>query len=95
MAPNPKSEDEMWIGREGETETALYVPPNGRKRFEELFEGHAKSLGMTGSVEFLPYVWICRSTQFLFSFLSDAGCHSFVGGCLVWIERRAEAPLKR
>ena len=32
----------------------IYVPPNRKKRFEELFEEHAKSLGMVGSVEFLP-----------------------------------------
>ena len=35
-------------------EVALYVPPNRRKRFEALFEGYAKSLGIGGSVEFLP-----------------------------------------
>jgi len=35
-------------------EVTLYVPPNRRKVFEVLFEGYAKSMGMTGSVEFLP-----------------------------------------
>jgi hypothetical protein len=54
MAPNPKFVDGTWISRESELEAALYVPPNRRKKFEELFEGYAKSLGMTGSVEFLP-----------------------------------------
>ena len=34
-------------------EVALYVPPNRKKRFEELFEGYAKGLGMDGSVEFV------------------------------------------
>jgi len=34
-------------------EVALYVPPNRRKIFEALFEGYAKDMGMTGSVEFL------------------------------------------
>ena len=52
--PNPRFVDGMWISREGEMEGTLYVPPNRRKRFEGLFEGHAKALGMTGSVEFLP-----------------------------------------
>ena len=36
-------------------DVALYIPLNRRKRFEELFEGYAKSLGMTGSVEFVPH----------------------------------------
>jgi len=35
-------------------EGTLYVPPNMGKRFEMLFEGYAKAMGMTGSVEFLP-----------------------------------------
>lgn len=52
--PNPKFVDGMWISREGEMEGTLYVPPNRRKMFEILFEGYAKGLGMTGSVEFLP-----------------------------------------
>jgi len=34
-------------------EVTLYVPPNRGKGFETLFEGYAKGLGMTGSVEFL------------------------------------------
>jgi len=34
-------------------ETSLYVPPYKRKMFEMLFEGYAKGLGMTGSVEFV------------------------------------------
>jgi len=51
--PNPKFVDEVWVSREGEMEVTLYVPPNRGKRFETLFEGYAKSLGMTGSVEFL------------------------------------------
>lgn len=54
MTPNPKFVDGMWISREGDMEVTFYVPPNRRKRFEELFEGHTKSLGMTGQVEFLP-----------------------------------------
>ena len=36
-------------------EVTLYVLPNKRKRFEELFEGYARELGITGSVEFLPH----------------------------------------
>ena len=51
--PNPKFVDGAWVSREGEMEVTLYVPPNRRKRFETLFEGYAKGLGMTGSVEFL------------------------------------------
>jgi len=35
-------------------EGTLYLPPNRRERFETLFEGYAKGLGMSGSVEFLP-----------------------------------------
>lgn len=54
MTPNPKFVDGVWTSREGEMETSLYVPLNMRKRFEELFEGHAKRLGITDSVEFLP-----------------------------------------
>ena len=54
MTPNPKFTDGAWVSRKGDLETAFYIPPNRRKRFEELFEGYAKSLGMTGSVEFLP-----------------------------------------
>jgi len=53
MTPNPEFVDGMWISREGEMEGTLYVPPNRRKIFETLFEGYAKGLGMTGSVEFL------------------------------------------
>jgi len=34
-------------------EVSLFVPPNRRKMFEVLFEGYAKGMGMTGSVEFL------------------------------------------
>ena len=54
MAPNPKFIDGTWTNREGELAATFYVPPNRRKRFEELFEEYAKSLGMVGSVEFLP-----------------------------------------
>jgi len=54
MTPNPKFADGAWISREGEMEVTLYVPPSRRKWFEQLFEGYAKRLGMTGSVEFLP-----------------------------------------
>ena len=53
-APNPKLVDGTWISREDEMEVSLYVPPNRRKMFEVLFEGYAKRIGMTGSVEFLP-----------------------------------------
>ena len=52
--PNPKFVDGVWIGRDGEMEGTLYVPPKKRKTFETLFEGYAKGLGMTGPVEFLP-----------------------------------------
>jgi len=52
--PNPKFVDGAWVSREGEMEGTLYVPPNRRKMFETLFEGYAKVMGMTGSVEFLP-----------------------------------------
>jgi len=54
MTPNPKFVDGAWISREGEMEATLYVPQDRRKWFETLFEGYAKGLGMTGSVEFLP-----------------------------------------
>ena len=54
MTPNPKYVDGEWISREGDMEVTLFVSPNRKKRFEELFEGYAKSLGMSGSVEFLP-----------------------------------------
>ncbi|KAF9647752.1 hypothetical protein BDM02DRAFT_2523331 [Thelephora ganbajun] len=53
-APNPKCVDGTWVSREGDMETTFYVPPNQKKRFEESFERYAKSLGMSGSVEFLP-----------------------------------------
>jgi len=53
--PNPGFVDGAWVSREGGMEVALYVPPNRGKRFEELFEGYAQGLGMTGSVEFLPF----------------------------------------
>jgi len=51
---NPKFVDGAWISREDDVEGTLYVPPKSRKRFETLFEGYAKGMGMTGSVEFLP-----------------------------------------
>jgi len=51
--PNPKIVDGRWISREGEMEARFYVPPNRRKRFEQLFEGYTQGFGMTGSVEFL------------------------------------------
>lgn len=54
MTPNPTFVDGAWVSREGGMEVTLYVPQNRRKRFEELFEGYAKNLGMSGSVEFLP-----------------------------------------
>ena len=52
--PNPRFVDGAWVSREGEMEVTLYVPPNRRKRFETLFEGYAKSLGMASPAEFLP-----------------------------------------
>lgn len=54
VTPNPKFVDGTWISREGEMEATFYVPRGRRKGFEESFEGYAKSLGMSGSVEFLP-----------------------------------------
>ena len=54
MTPNPKFVDGQWVSSEGEIEVTLYVPPNRGKMFEALLEGYAKSMGMTGSVEFLP-----------------------------------------
>jgi len=54
VAPNPKFIDGAWVSREGGVEVAFYIPPNRRERFEGLFEGYAKSLGMTSSAEFLP-----------------------------------------
>ena len=53
-APNPKFVDGVWVSREDQIEGTLYVPPNGRKKFETLFEGYAKGMGMTGPIEFLP-----------------------------------------
>jgi len=41
------------MGREDDIEVTLYVPPKKREGFEALFEGYAKGMGMTGSVEFL------------------------------------------
>jgi len=52
-SPNPKFVDGTWISREGDMEVTLYVPQNKGKSFEELFEGYAKGLGITGSVEFV------------------------------------------
>ena len=54
ITPNPKFIDGTWISREGDMEGTFYLRPNRRKWFEILFEGYAKDLGMTGSVEFLP-----------------------------------------
>ena len=51
--PNPRFVDGAWVSREDEIEGSLYVPPNRAKRFEMLFEGYAKGMGMTGPVEFL------------------------------------------
>jgi len=51
--PNPKLVDGVWKSREGDMEVTFYVPPNRRKRFEKLFEGYARDLGVTGPVEFL------------------------------------------
>lgn len=53
MAPNPVFVDGTWISREGGMEVTFYVPPGRKGRFQGLFEGYAKSLGITGSVEFL------------------------------------------
>ena len=33
--PNPGFVNGAWVSREGGTEVALYVPPNGGKKFEE------------------------------------------------------------
>ena len=52
--PNPKFVDGAWVSREDQIEGTLYVPPNRRKKFETLFEGYAKGMGMTGQIEFLP-----------------------------------------
>ena len=54
MPPNPRFVDGVWVSGEGEMEVTLYVPPNRRMGFEELFERYARGLGMMGSVEFLP-----------------------------------------
>jgi len=54
ITPNPKFVDGTLVSREGDMEVTLYVPQNGRKMFEELFDKYTKSLGMTGSVEFAP-----------------------------------------
>ena len=54
VASNPKFINGTWVSREGGVDVAFYIPPNTRERFEGLFEEYAKSLGMTGSVEFLP-----------------------------------------
>jgi len=54
VAPNPKFVDGTWISREGDMEVGFWVPQNRRKKFEELFDKYAKSLGMTGPIEFLP-----------------------------------------
>ena len=53
VAPNPKFVDGAWVSKKGDMEVTLYVPPNMSTKFRELFEGYAKGLGMTGSVEFL------------------------------------------
>jgi len=53
MTLNPKFVDRVWKSREGKLEMLLYVPPYKRRMFEILFEGYAKALGMTGSVEFV------------------------------------------
>ena len=55
MTPNPKFIDGVWVSREGGMDVSFYILPSRRKMFEELFEGYAKSLGMTGSVEFVPH----------------------------------------
>ena len=55
MMPNPKFVDGVWVSREGGMDVTFYIPPNKRKRFEGLFEGYAKSLGMTGPAEFVPH----------------------------------------
>ena len=55
MMPNPKFVDGAWVSREGGMDVTFYIPPNKRKRFEGLFEGYAKSLGMTEPVEFVPH----------------------------------------
>lgn len=53
MAPNPVFVDGTWIGGEGDMELTFYVPQNRRRKFEELFEVYAKTLGMSGRVAFL------------------------------------------
>ena len=53
MATNPICVDGKWINREDDLEVTFYVPPGKKKRAEELFEGYARSLGMTGPIEFL------------------------------------------
>ena len=52
MEPNPKFVDGIWISREGGMEVTFYVPPNRKERFQELFEGYVKSLGIADPVEF-------------------------------------------
>ena len=54
MTPNPEFVDGAWVSRENDIEATLYLPPGKRKRFEVLFEGYAKGMGVTGQVEFLP-----------------------------------------
>jgi hypothetical protein len=53
MAPNPVLVDGTWVSREGGMEVTFYVPPGRKEKFEMLFEGYTKSLGMTGSLELL------------------------------------------
>lgn len=53
MAPNPVFVDGTWVSRKGGMEVTLYVPPGRKRKFEELFEGYAKGLGIAGLVELL------------------------------------------
>lgn len=51
--PNPKFVDGVWVSRDNDIEVTLYVPADRKKTFEELFEGYAEGMGMTGQVEFV------------------------------------------
>ena len=53
MTPNPRPVEGTWVDREGGMEVTLYVPPNRRRLFRELFGGCVKGFGVTGAVEFL------------------------------------------
>ena len=53
MSTSPKFVDGNWVNRESDLELTFYTPPGRKKRAEELFEGYARSLGMTGPIEYL------------------------------------------